>query len=122
MKLRIKGNSLRLPVSQSELARLLKVGHIEETIEFAPNPDARLTYALSVRDGAEDIALEYSNRAVTIVLSSASARRWAENDEVIGVYGGGAVALLVEKDFACLDREDAENADTFPNPKAGMVC
>ena len=32
MKLRIKGNSLRLRVSQSELARLMRVGCIQGTM------------------------------------------------------------------------------------------
>ena len=32
MKLRIKGNSLRLRVSRSEVTRLIDTGHIEETI------------------------------------------------------------------------------------------
>jgi hypothetical protein len=121
MKLRIKGNSLRLRVSQSELARLMRVGHIEETIQFAPASDARLTYSLVVRNAAEDIALEYCNQTVTVVLSQAAARRWAESDDV-GVYGDGMVALFVEKDFACLDGNSPEDADAFPNPRACVVC
>jgi hypothetical protein len=46
MKLRIKGNSLRLRVSRSELAHLQAGGRIEETIRFAEAPEAKLTYAL----------------------------------------------------------------------------
>jgi len=45
MKLRIKGNSLRLRVSRSELAHLQAGGRIEETIRFAEAPEAKLTYA-----------------------------------------------------------------------------
>jgi hypothetical protein len=30
------------------------------------------------------------------------------------------LAVLVEKDFACLDRGDEENADTFPHPHAAV--
>ena len=121
MKLRIKGNSLRLRVSRSELARLMSVGHIEETIQFAPASDARLTYALAVREAGDDIGLEYRDQAVTVVLSPAVARRWAESEDV-GIYGDGRVALLVEKDFACMDGNGPEDSDAFPNPKAGMVC
>jgi hypothetical protein len=55
-----------------------------------------------------------------------SARAWAEGDEV-GVYGGVAVAtgrleIAIEKDWACLDKGEQENADTFPNPKLGSSC
>ncbi len=31
--------------------------------------------------------------------------------------GSGILIIAVEKDFACLDRDDAENADAFPDPK-----
>jgi hypothetical protein len=121
MKLRIKGNSLRLRVSQSELARLMTVGRIEETIQFAPESHARLTYALTVRDVKEDMGLEYLDQTVTVVLSSAAARLWAESEDV-GIYADGMVSLLVEKDFACLDGNHPEDADAFPNPQAGAVC
>lgn len=46
MKLRIKGNSLRLRVSRSEVAKLLKGQRVEETIHFAPQSAAPLSYAL----------------------------------------------------------------------------
>jgi hypothetical protein len=29
---------------------------------------------------------------------------------------------VVEKDFACLDRIDEDNGDTFANPHAGATC
>ena len=34
----------------------------------------------------------------------------------------GSLFLLVEKDFACLDRSDEDNQDTFANPHAGATC
>ena len=42
--------------------------------------------------------------------------------EAIGLGVLGALALLVDKDLACLDRSQEENLDTFPNPNAGAVC
>jgi len=126
MKLRIKGNSIRLRVSQPEMAALLREGRIVETICFGAAADARLSYGLEVRDAGREIALEYRDGAVMAVLSASSARRWAESEDV-GVYGDvetgdGAVALLVEKDFACLDGDDPQDEDAFPNPKTGVVC
>ena len=61
------------------------------------------------------------------MLSSESARRWADSTKQVGVYGhldvwNGGLALLFEKDFACLDGTDAGNEDTFPNPNVGAVC
>jgi hypothetical protein len=46
MKLRIKGNTLRVRVSRSEVARLLAGDCLEETIHFSPEPVAKFTYAL----------------------------------------------------------------------------
>jgi hypothetical protein len=43
MKLRIRGNSLRLRVSRSEIARLLEGHCLEETIHFAPEESARFS-------------------------------------------------------------------------------
>jgi hypothetical protein len=126
MKLRIKGNSLRLRLGPSEIERLLDSGRIEETIRFAPGDAAQLTYALELADSADDVSLRYHPREITVVLSRSRARSWAQGDG-IGVAGAievgdGSLELLVEKDFACLDHRDEENEDTFPNPKAGAVC
>jgi hypothetical protein len=46
----------------------------------------------------------------------------------VGVYadvalgGDRALSVAIEKDFACLDRSDAENEDTFPNPNLAAAC
>jgi hypothetical protein len=126
MKLRIKGNSLRLRISQSEMAALLDEGRIAETIHFGPQPEARLTYALAHGPAPEPICLEFQPQAITILLSTTAAQRWARSNDV-GIYGDaetgeGTLALLVEKDFACLDGNDPQDADAFPNPSAGVAC
>jgi hypothetical protein len=126
MKLRIKGNSMRLRVSPSEMQRLLSAGRIEEVIHFGPAPDARLTYALEQAASKEEIAVRYRPQEVTVVLSTESAGDWAKGGHV-GIYGAidvgsGQLALAVEKDFACLDGKDAGNEDTFTNPKSDPIC
>ena len=126
MKLRVKGNSLRLRVSPSELARLLEAGSIEETIRFASQEEAKLTYALEHAATEEAISVRYRPREVTIVLSTQRARIWAEGEDV-GVcgtvrVGSDELELIVEKDFACLDGTDEDNKDTFANPKNKVSC
>lgn len=126
MKLRIKGNSLRLRLTPSEMARLLESGRVEESIRFGPGPDARLTYAVEHTPRVATMTVRYDPGEVTILVSSASARQWADGPEV-GLYAqadieSDTLALAVEKDFACLDKTHAENVDTFPNPKQGAVC
>lgn len=126
MKLRIKGNSFRLRISPSEMARLLQSGRIEETIYFGTAADARLTYALEHRPLAIAITLAYAVQEVTVVVPSPEAKRWAEGQD-IGLYAespthSGPLEIAIEKDFACLDKDDAANADTFPHPNQGAAC
>jgi hypothetical protein len=127
MKLRIKGNSLRLRVSRSELARFQAGGRIEETIHFTAAPEATLTYALESALKPSPVTVRYGSREVTVVLSKDRARMWGAQGEV-GVYTtldmgpAGSLEVVVEKDFACLDRSDEDNSDTFANPLAGATC
>ncbi len=127
MKLRIKGNSLRLRVSRSELARFQAGGRIEETIHFTAAPEATLTYALESTLRSSPVSVRYGSREVTVILSQDRARIWEAENEV-GVYTTidmgpiGSLEVAVEKDFACLDRSDEDNSDTFTNPVAGAAC
>jgi hypothetical protein len=123
MKLRFKDNSLRFRLAQSELAMLIGAGRIEKTIYFGPDEDASLTYALEHRFSSKSASIRYQASEVTVVLSTAEVSTWQDSDQV-GIYATldlgprGALEILVEKDYACLDLSDGENIDTFPNPKA----
>ena len=127
MKLRIKGNSLRLRVSRSELALFQAGGRIEETIHFTAAPEATLTYALESALRPSPVTVRYESRKVTVILSNDRARIWSDESEV-GVYTtldmgpAGSLEVAVEKDFACLDRNDEDNSDTFANPLARAAC
>jgi hypothetical protein len=127
VKLRINGNSLRLRVSRSELARFQAGERIEETIHFSAAPEATLTYALESASKPSPVTVRYGSREVTVILSVDRARIWVAPSEV-GVYAtldlgpAGSLEVVVEKDFACLDRSDDDNSDTFANPLAGATC
>lgn len=125
MKLRIKGNSLRLRVSPSEVRRLLESGRVDETVFFGEQDDARLTYALEHSQAVSKMTLSHEAHEIKIVLPTSEAQSWV-NGEQIGIYGETGmkhrVELMVEKDWACLDRGEEENVDTFPNPKQGAAC
>jgi len=125
MKLRIKGNSLRLRVTRSDLTRLIDTGHIEETIYFGSSEGSRLTYALEHQPNLTSATIRYQPPKVAVVLPKSEATAWAKSD-LVGIYATvdlgpvGNLDLIVEKDFACLDLSDADNLDTFPNPDAGI--
>jgi hypothetical protein len=127
MKVRISGNSLRFRVSRSDLASLQADVRIETVIHFAPEPDARFTYALERSSSAQKLAVRYTPGEVTVLLPAAQANAWSATEQV-GVYESLDIGhaerldILLEKDFACIDGTDAQNADTFPNPAAGVGC
>ena len=127
MKLRIKGNTLRVRVSRSEVARLLVADPLEETIYFTPEPTAKLTYALQQDQSLSRPAVQYAQNRVTILIPTHHVISWGTSDQVgiaenISLGNLGSLGLLIEKDFACLDRSDKDNEDTFPNPNAGKQC
>jgi len=127
MKLRIKGDSLRIRVSRSEVAKLLGGDCLEETVHFTPEACAKFTYALQQAPSLSRPAVQYAENRVAILIPADQANAWGTTDQVgiaedISLGNLGLLALLIEKDFACLDRNEKDNEDTFPNPNAGTKC
>jgi hypothetical protein len=64
---------------------------------------------------------------ITVNIPEFQLKQWAGSDNV-GLYADMALdqdqklAVAIEKDFACLDLSDADNADTFPNPNLTAAC
>jgi hypothetical protein len=118
MKLRFQANSLRLRLSQSEVARLAEHGRVEETVTFAPGQT--LSYAVESGAGSAIVATFAANR-IRVALPLSVARNWIDSDET-GVEGSGdGLKVLVEKDFQCLHRPGEEDPDAYPNPMAGRT-
>jgi len=120
MKLRILGNSIRLRLSQSDLAALLDGGAVEERVVFPGGPV--LTYRLESSSGASTEA-DYDNDRILIRFPIAEIEKWARPTEVTMcaelALEEGRLELLVEKDFRCLSPRDGEDdTDLFPNPGA----
>jgi hypothetical protein len=71
--------------------------------------------------------VHYAANKVKILIPAEQANVWGATDQVgiaedISLGNLWSLALLIEKDFACLDRSDEDNEDTFPNPNAGATC
>ena len=123
MKLRIRGNSLRVRLTRSEVDDLAQGGRVEDAIAFGPGPSERIVYAIVARP-AEHVSAALADGVVTVVLPAGVAKDWAaservgiEHDQVIGA--AGVLRILVEKDFACLTpREGEGDEEAFPNPNA----
>jgi len=127
MKLRIKGNSLRLRVTPSEVSQLLREGAIREHVQLTANPKDRLTYAVISSLSGPTTTVTYPLGSITVSVPEIELKKWAGSDDV-GVYTDVALgddqvlSVAIEKDFACLDLSDAENEDTFPNPNLAAAC
>lgn len=119
MKLRLQGDSLRLRLTQPEVARLAATGAVVDAVHVAPG--AALTYGLRAAD-VDALAAAFDGATLTVLVPTAWVGPWADGDEVgfegtVEAGDGRSLALLVEKDFACLHRR-ADEADAFPNPLA----
>ena len=83
----------------------------------------RLTYALVCDSAVMSPQVQYVGSEIIVILPHDQAMLWAGSDQV-GIYATvdlglhETLDLVVEKDFACMDLSDADNLDTFPNPKA----
>lgn len=118
MKLRIRGNSIRLRLSQSDLATLLDNGAVEDRVGFPAGPV--LTYRLEAGAGP---SAEYENDRIVVRFPAGQLELLGRPDEVTlqadVPLGGEGLKLLVEKDFQCLSpRPGEDDADSFPNPDA----
>ena len=121
MKLRIKGNSIRLRLMRSELEHLQAGGSLEEVVQFSP--DVRLRYTLAVADHDQPVGVSFVANEISTRISTAQLVTWS-SEEQVGIYTVLATGLevAIEKDFACLDRGEDENADAFTHPLHGATC
>ncbi|HEV7230132.1 MAG TPA: hypothetical protein VGO45_02320 [Bacteroidia bacterium] len=122
MKLRIKGNSLRMRVSKSELELFAKQDWLEERIEFGTSC---LIYRLESNQRANMLSAEMVANKITVRLPDAMKKEWTGSDVVgfenkINTQNGKTLSILIEKDFVCIDNSMEDQSDNFPNPKS--VC
>ena len=123
MKLRIKGDSLRLRLSQGEMRTLAERGEVEDKVSFPGG--AALSYRLRVDNNSDDISATYRSNLIEISVPRALSERWHGTDLVTlsasQPLGGGELRLVLEKDWACLaPREGEDESDNFPHPEAAQ--
>jgi hypothetical protein len=120
MKLRIKGASLRLRLTQGEIRTLDEQGLVEEQVPFAAG--TQLTYRLRRDAAAQAIEASYRDGTLEIRVPESAARSWCATElvtlSVAQPTSQGALRITLEKDFACLaPRTDEDESDNFPHPK-----
>jgi hypothetical protein len=116
MKLRIRGNSIRLRLTKTEVADLSDKGSVEEKTDFGNG--ICLFYSIISSDSTETVKADFTNNRLEIILPEKVANDWA-NSETVGLSAiQNNLKLLIEKDFSCLvPRTNDDDSDTFSHPK-----
>jgi hypothetical protein len=123
MKIRISGNSLRVRLTQGEVARLERGEKVEQVTLFANHSKMVSSVMGSSQIQFPVATLEGGNIAVR--LPRDRMREWANSEEVgieadQDVGEGRSLHILVEKDFECLHSGAEREVDAFPNPLRNM--
>jgi hypothetical protein len=120
MKLRILDNSIRLRLTQSEVAALCRDGLVTARTGFPGGHT--LSYVVESSPASVAPAAFFSNHVITVRLPETTVLPWAASQQV-SIDGeqrlddGRVLKVLVEKDFACLaPRTDEDESDMFPHP------
>ena len=127
MKLRIKGSSLRLRLTQGEVHTLETAGEVAEQVDFGGG--AKLTYRLRTDTRNQHISASYGDNVIDIRVPRDLAVTWSRTDQVTLSHAQalpeGELRVIIEKDWNCLaPRSDEDESDNFPHPETGTgkVC
>lgn len=120
LKLRIRDNSIRLRLTQTETDTLKREGVVAARTRF---PGGRsLEYAVESSPASVNPAVHYSENRLEVRLPETVVLAWATSEQVSmcgeqRLEDGEIVSILVEKDFQCLaPREGEDESDMFPHP------
>jgi len=122
MKIRIKGNSVRLRLSKSEVETFRDVGRIEEFVGLgkAGQPDFR--YAIE-SGSKQTVCATFEEGKLSVLVPLAIASQWVNSEQVGFESNEDGFHILVEKDFVCLKpRKGEDESDNYPHPESHEGC
>lgn len=122
MKIRIKGNSIRYRLTQTEVQTLAETGTLTEETCFGPDEIQKLVYTIETKQGLEHLGADFQNNRITLFIPEQAARNWPGEERVgfqhhLQVSPETSLFLLLEKDFVCLDDVAEDQSDNYPNPR-----
>ncbi len=126
MKIRIKGNSLRLRLTQSEVEQLHQEGLVQEVIMLGVDPSKHLHYKIT-KSKDNVINADYNPNHIIVTVPENLLATWATTNQVglehqIKLNETEQLSILIEKDFKCLqERSNEDESDMFPNPDEGTL-
>ena len=124
MKLRIRDNSLRFRLTQSEVDTLRMHGVVKSTVNFPGG--ARIDYVVEGVSSAVNSTAIFAKNRIGLRIPKSTVNEWADSNQVSiesdeALDDDNVLTLLLEKDFACLaPREGEDESDMFPHPNDGQ--
>lgn len=120
MKIRIKGNSVRLRLTKTEVENFCEAGYFEEHTQF---PNSVFTYALQRKENIRHIEADFVENKMIVTIPKSMVTDWSTNDKIgfehyYSLPDQRQLFVLIEKDFTCLDQTIEDQSDNYPNPLA----
>jgi hypothetical protein len=117
MKLRIKGDSIRLRLKRPEVEALLKQGAVRELTHLPSG--AVFGYELHSDPRATDVTAGFERGYLSVIVPERQARAWSASEDVairaLLSTVEGNLSVLIEKDFPCLvERPFEDDRGAFP--------
>lgn len=120
MKIRIKGDSIRIRLSKTEVDTFGKEGFLEESTHIAQTV---FKYGIVSRHDISSMQASFEGGAIHLLIPQHWSEEWVATQRIsydsrVSLDNGGELYLLLEKDFQCLDNTTEDQSDMYPNPLA----
>ena len=118
MKMRIKGNSIRIRLSKTEVAALTSGDKLEDSTSFGSN---RFGYLVKPVSRGDNLYADYENGIINMYVPVKLLKEWPEStvtgfESHMKINDTEHLHLLLEKDFKCIDEVSEDQSDFFDNP------
>ena len=118
MKLRIKGNSIRIRLSKTEVDELVSGTTLSDATNFS---NSRFGYEVRRISDGDSLTASYENNLITLFVPGKLLADWPTNsvvgfESMMPLQNSGHLHLLLEKDFKCVDNTVEDQSDFFDNP------
>ena len=115
MKLRIQGKSLRLRLTQKEVAQLRERGRVESLVDFSPGQELVYLLESSLHDTL--FTVTFDGQVIRATVPAHLMTEWAESELTsMEAHSPAGVHLLIEKDFQCLHSRGEQDRDAYTHP------
>jgi hypothetical protein len=120
MKLRINQQSIRLRLSQNDIANLRLNSTVSVPLFWGMEEDDLLVYKLSIiEEGVSQVKIKAEE--INVIILKNAIENWLKNDEVVSFECSfptlsQPLKVLIERDFKCLTPRKEDEGDLFENP------